>query len=839
MAITITTNTATNIIRDSVTLNGELDNVIFRSNADIDDEDMVDISDWVDEDSGNGVSTQVTFDSKSCMKLDTGAVWGVVRRKKNIGSLTSRTVISFNVYFDALGTLGANDVMQFEVKNATQKCAINFGTDGLRVFNGSWVLIDGSLVIEDVWQEWSFDIQWGVTQTVDIYLNGELKYSDVDCTWVSAGEEGDIILEQRGYTTANRITYVDWFKAGSDVEKFEVWFEYWKDESGAIHYESTKEEKLINDTFDFNLSGLDNSTIYKFKAQGQKIGSGNPIYEGNILSFMTTKIIKFATDFRLKLNKLYKYVTQLDIVKRTLKKFITDLRLKGKISNKFYTNLRVIKTSSSFWGLEPKSLIDIIVKLDETELTDVDYNSLRIDFNLNRTPSKATFRLARHHDDLDYKLDGTSSEITNKNKIEIYDGTRKLFTGYITQIDSSSDSDTVGINAEDVRCKINIKSLDISYGHRNDYPSTKEAIEYVLDEINSLISGHDEVFFGFIPEPATIQNDCGALLDIFVKNSANINWYIDEEERLRFSKIGEGISKNLRLSDINERRHVYDIILNNITLNKMTDNYTQSYKIHLGKRYDYYWQRRRWNIGDAWWFPRSQYDEFAMFMFQDKPSSGIYGKYIGMNLPDIYSQQALLVGYTLKQYIIGQWLNPLGSLGSGKEYDLGTINVGSGEPVRELYLTNYGVRIENDKWEEITKDNGETWLVKIYGEQYNNINFAEDLANFELNQNNKLITEATITLLLDGYEYYNLSFQNLINIVNTTRDGIYEDNNGFPLNIDSISIDCSTRIVTLTLTNYGKTYFEKTISYGSGYRAETLVFHKKRVPQVIPGQIAS
>ena len=45
------------------------------------------------------------------------------------------------------------------------------------------------------------------------------------------------------------------------------------------------------------------------------------------------------------------------------------------------------------------------------------------------------------------------------------------------------------------------------------------------------------------------------------------------------------------------------------------------------------------------------------------------------------------------------------------------------------------------------------------------------------------------------------------------KTSIYKNNNGFPLNINSISIDCSTRIVTLNLTNYGKTNYIKTENY--------------------------
>ena len=45
------------------------------------------------------------------------------------------------------------------------------------------------------------------------------------------------------------------------------------------------------------------------------------------------------------------------------------------------------------------------------------------------------------------------------------------------------------------------------------------------------------------------------------------------------------------------------------------------------------------------------------------------------------------------------------------------------------------------------------------------------------------------------------------------QENIYKDTNGFPLNISNISINYFTRTVTLSLTNYGKSYYEKSKNY--------------------------
>ena len=163
--------------------------------------------------------------------------------------------------------------------------------------------------------------------------------------------------------------------------------------------------------------------------------------------------------------------------------------------------------------------------------------------------------------------------------------------------------------------------------------------------------------------------------------------------------------------------------------------------------------------------------------------------------------------------------------------DLNDISIGSEEPSKLLYLNNYGKKKSGWKWEEITYSindhygipgtggatEGESWLIQTKDENYNYIAYANDLAQFSLSQSNRLTTNAQITLLLDAYEYYDLSFQNLINLTNTLNATIYNDNNGFPLNIENISINCANRTVTLNLTNYNKTFYERTGNYLANY----------------------
>ena len=188
------------------------------SNGDIDDDDMSDISAWQDADVGDGVSSQVAFDGKSCMKLDSGPSTGVqsARRYQDIGSFGARTILSWNIYCHALGTYQNNDGLLITAYNGTKRFSFILTSTGLYVYSSVPVitLIDADIIILDTWQEWTFDIKWD-DLLCDVYLNGILRYSNVSTGWAVASTNGTMQFIQYGHATAHRLSYIDWFKAGS------------------------------------------------------------------------------------------------------------------------------------------------------------------------------------------------------------------------------------------------------------------------------------------------------------------------------------------------------------------------------------------------------------------------------------------------------------------------------------------------------------------------------------------------------------------------------------------------------------------------------------------------
>jgi hypothetical protein len=438
-------------------------------------------------------------------------------------------------------------------------------------------------------------------------------------------------------------------------------------------------------------------------------------------------------------------------------------------------------------------------------------------------------------------LDGTESIISNENKIVIYDGNIKLFTGYIETIEALSDTDTVQVTAYDARYKINKLSMELEYGGKYDDStgelteiSTKIALETVFSNLSGLIAGYDEIDFGFVPEYNKEYNDCGTLIDTLVNNSANINWYVDENEYIRFQKIGDGKIKEIALSGLSSQRHVYDALLTDVILNRQTDTFVSSYDVKLGKHFNktYYRSFPSFNqFGEQiqFQYPRDKAKDLTWFGFQlwrnIKTSSYRYlylypimffnilswdgMSFCGQNPTQLYGSgfPNLPGAGAIKPFFIYQWAI------EDNEVELESLVVGSGEPRKTLFLTNYDKKTSNEYWlaETLTQvQEWEAWLYVVRDLNYDYTEFARDYALFELNQNNKLLTEGTVTLLLDSFEYYNLQFKDLINLTNTISTNIYNNNNGFPLNISDIRIDCSNRVVTLSLTNYGKTYYRRT-----------------------------
>ena len=94
---------------------------------------------------------------------------------------------------------------------------------------------------------------------------------------------------------------------------------------------------------------------------------------------------------------------------------------------------------------------------------------------------------------------------------------------------------------------------------------------------------------------------------------------------------------------------------------------------------------------------------------------------------------------------------------------------------------------------------------------YNDTEYATDKANLMLSRMNDPITEGSIILTFDAFEYYGLKLGKRVNIIQTNETNIYYANNGFPLDIQSIQFDAGSYQVSL-LTKHERN-FKTSINY--------------------------
>jgi len=585
-----------------------------------------------------------------------------------------------------------------------------------------------------------------------------------------------------------------------------------------------------------------------------------------ITNLVTKRLVNkiFITNLVTKrlVNKIF--ITNLSAFVFNITKFATNFTTKYNSKTIFSTNLAL--KISDYDLLDPKSLDSIVCYLDGVELTDINYDSLKIKLTKNSTPSSAEFELKRYYDKYDYKLDGTLSQISNKNKVEVYDGSIKLFTGYITKISCQCDGERVSVVAEDARYRLRDNSIQLYYGFYNAtdkaektaegitiYENTKTALVYLLTQAVSAgyISGYEDLSFGFIPEGTESHEAYGSLIDILLTASGNYFWYLDVNEKLCFGKLQYGNIKELSLNSETEHPHVYNIIDHSISLNKTYSNYNTALKIKFSE-----YQHKTYARWSQVFFeyPSDLDDEFTFFLFRryySLSSKTYYIKYIteGQNYSPSSSYEIIYYGnklpyfYHISQQMRYTYVTPdsitIGTGNTVKTITVSTTQKTSGNIWKEISgedllnyfngnehlkiyadsyeITGLGVNGSNGYWEEST-----TYLCEITEEGNDTYDYILDGANFELSQNNNLLTEGSINLLLDAIEYFGINFSDRINVTNTKLSGIFKNSNGFPLNISAINIDCSNRLCTLEISNEGKSFYSRSVNANKNYNKQKI-----------------
>src|SRR3972149_5985649 len=215
-----------------ITENKYLDECTF-SGGTTKDEDCTDISDWTtDGDTGTGVSSQISFDNKSCFKMDVveAGAGNVSSRTFDVGTFSTPNVFLIKLYHYLIGALADNDYFTVILQDSAYRLSMRWASDGLFIYDGvAWNEVGTNLVSQDVWQEWTFNWTVAASGVVDVYLNGVLQASSVDCSDSTGGTDGNTTFSQYG-TTVIGLTYIDWIKIGNS---FRYGGETWLMQEGA------------------------------------------------------------------------------------------------------------------------------------------------------------------------------------------------------------------------------------------------------------------------------------------------------------------------------------------------------------------------------------------------------------------------------------------------------------------------------------------------------------------------------------------------------------------------------------------------------------------------------
>lgn len=132
--------------------------------------------------------------------------------------------------------------------------------------------------------------------------------------------------------------------------------------------------------------------------------------------------------------------------------------------------------------------------------------------------------------------------------------------------------------------------------------------------------------------------------------------------------------------------------------------------------------------------------------------------------------------------------------------ELGTYEVGQA-PFNEISLPRSGKLITKFRW----VDEGDGFYA-VKDASYDFEEFAKRVADTEyqalLNINeNEVETTCSFTMTVDAFLFYDINLLTRINVDNTTEANIYNNNNGFPVSVKSITINSSDRKVRVDADN--------------------------------------
>lgn len=195
------------------------------------------------------------------------------------------------------------------------------------------------------------------------------------------------------------------------------------------------------------------------------------------------------TDFRYLTQEEYIVNTQFDYIYG--QKINTDFRYLSQQEYIVNTDFRYNEYTPTEAAQNVLARTDFHVYINSVEATDVQLSSINI-YHAVDEKSRASFILARKHDDLDRRLDGSSSQITNNNNVQIYIDNHLEFSGQIVDLETNSDNQTVQVTAHADEKEDERKTITLSMTTLNEDLSPYDVLVHNPKIYKPVIDEDDE-----------------------------------------------------------------------------------------------------------------------------------------------------------------------------------------------------------------------------------------------------------------------------------------------------------------------------------------------------------
>lgn len=490
-------------------------------------------------------------------------------------------------------------------------------------------------------------------------------------------------------------------------------------------------------------------------------------------------------------------------------KIDTDIRFSATNRKTVPFDIRFHTDPYSEIPYNPIARTDFHVWVDGVELTDVRLDTIQIT-HTEGEKSRATFILARRHDKLNYKLDGSASQITNQNHVQVYIQSHLEFDGYIWDLDCKSETETVQVTAYTTVARADERSsVTISIPGVNEKLHVYHALIHNPKVNNPYI----------LPDDLNPPFHTGVQVDMGYDESQNIS---------RFQSFG---NVTQLAQDIGTKGNF-----------KPKQNWTyfwfaQAQNFITGTQWatlNYIGTSPTALTGDTWqitgmsYYYQRQFPNTRLRLGDGKVYEADF-KYVTLASPTYIYSALQGAGYIDGSGNITQHF---------KDTDKGFINHATGIPdpftLSATGSSKSSSSLKNDVWDIvngklgyfvgtapykkvscrsgrlITKDK---WLDQPGGlyrqrdEAFDLRDYAKQIAALEYkkikNINGTMLpqTSADIELFIDGYYYFGISLLKRINIDNTTEAGIYNAQHGFPVSVKTIDISSQTMKITMRCDN--------------------------------------